>query len=232
MMLKIPLAALLLSCLSLSAVAQTPVTMSDDMADERGANTLPLRKEAQPPGQGGQAQQMMKEARVELERAALALKGAEADKHSDAVHNAQQALLQFEESLGQLHQSIPGYVPLSLATSLHEQVSRTLLLLESDMAAATLSMHELSLRVTDLSAEADLLIGRSLLGHDRIKLGLISNVLITADGRIEALIVDRMGPNRDRQVTIEWIDVSIEGTNLVANIDFAEAEKRPDYVAD
>ncbi len=175
---------------------------------------------------------MMKEARVELERAALVLEQAEAYKHSDAVLNAQQALLQFEESLDQLHQSIPGYVPLSLATSLHEQVSQTLLLLRSDMAAATLSMHELALRVTDLSAEADLLIGRSLLGNDRVKLGLISNVLITAEGRIEALIVDRIAPSKNRQVTIEWIDVSIEGTNLVANIDLAKAEKLPDYIAD
>lgn len=231
MMSKISLAALLLSCLSLPAVAQTPVTMSHDMVDERGANTT-LREEAQPPGQGGQAQQMMKEARVELERAALVLEQAEAYKHSDAVLNAQQALLQFEESLDQLHQSIPGYVPLSLATSLHEQVSQTLLLLRSDMAAATLSMHELALRVTDLSAEADLLIGRSLLGNDRVKLGLISNVLITAEGRIEALIVDRIAPSKNRQVTIEWIDVSIEGTNLVANIDLAKAEKLPDYIAD
>lgn len=188
------------------------------------------RRESQPPEQSGQAQQQMKEARVELERAAIDLEVTEPD--DEVVTTARDALNSFEQSLEQLHQSVPGYVPLKLATSLLDQVSSTLALLDSDLAAAATSMHELALRVTDLTAEADLLIGRPLIGISGEKLGDISNVLITAQGRVEALVVDRMEPSKDRQFAVEWSTVVIRGPNLIAPITEHEADKLPDYTAD
>jgi conjugal transfer/entry exclusion protein len=74
---------------------------------ERNANTSETRREAQPPEQSGQAQQTMKEARLELERAALALEAAQAGERIEAVSVAKEPLAQFEESLGQLHSPFP-----------------------------------------------------------------------------------------------------------------------------
>jgi len=222
-MFRILLALLLAGLVCSLSQAQSPNPSTPLLAAEP-------RREAQPPEQSGQSQQMMKEARAELERTALELKAAVAAP--DALTAAREALVQFQQSLEQLHQSVPGYVPLELATSLNRQVSDTLELVISDPEAASASMLELALRVTDLTAEADLLIGRSLLGADGAKLGNISNVLITAQGRIEALIVDRTAPNKDQQFAVEWTDVSVQGTNLVTDLTPAQTDRLPGYVAD
>ena len=224
-MLRKPAALLLMGCWTVAAAAQSPGPSPVGIEAE-------TRREAQPPEQSGQAQQMMKEARLELERAAVALEASGAGERSNAVSMARESLAQFEESLGQLHQSVPGYVPLELATSLQDQVEQILALLDSDIAAASLSMHELALRVTDLTAEADLLVGRILLGTDGVKLGIVSNVLITADGRIQALIVDRATTSKNQQFVVEWSAVTIEGSNLRTGLGAVEADKLPTYVAD
>jgi hypothetical protein len=229
---RIHFALLLLGCWPLTAAAQSSAPMPASIEAKRDTNTPETRWEAQPPGQSGQAQQMMKEARIELERAALALEAAQPSERIAAVSVAKESLAQFDESLGQLHQSIPGYVPLELATSLQEQVAQTLALFDKDAAAASLSMHELALRVTDLTAEADLLVGRTLLGTDSVKLGNVSNVLITADGRIQALIVDRLASSKNQQFVVEWSAVVIEGLNLRTALGSAEADKLPTYIAD
>lgn len=232
MMFKMHLVLLFVGLCPFAAAAQSPAMMPPSIEAERDANASETRSEAQPPEQSGQAQQMMKEARVELERSALALEAADANERSKAVLIARESLAQFEESLGQLHQSVPGYVPLELATSLQEQVARTLALLNSDTIAASLSMRELVLRVTDLTADADLLVGRTLLGTDGIKLGLISNVLITADGRVQALVVDRKTLSKNQQFVVEWGNVSVVGPNLLAKLSITEADKLPNYLAD
>lgn len=189
-----------------------------------------VRSESQPPEQSGQAQQMMKEARLELERAAHVLETSASKGVPDAARVAGEALHQFEQSLDQLQQSIPGYVPGELAASLREQVSHSLKLLDVERTAAATSMLELSLRVTDLTAEADLLIGRPLIGAHARELGNISNVLITADGRVRALVVDRLPPSSDRQFTVEWGTTSVHGTSLVTDLTVSDTDKLPDYV--
>lgn len=187
-------------------------------------------REAQPPEQSGQSQQMMKEARAELERSAVALQVS--PKTAAAQVAAREALVEFEESLDQLHQSIPGYVPLELATSLHEQVTETLLLVDANTPAAAVSMLELALRVTDLTAEADLLIGRALIGSGGAKLGTISNVLIAEDGRIEAIVIDRTAPSQDQQFVVRWKDVSISGVDFLSEMTPAETDRLPGYAPD
>jgi sporulation protein YlmC with PRC-barrel domain len=93
-------------------------------------------------------------------------------------------------------------------------------------------MHELALRVTDLTAEADLLVGKTLLGIDDVKLGNVSNVLITADGQIQTLIVDKAASSKNQQYVVEWSAVTIEGLNLRTGVGAAEADKLPTYIAD
>ncbi len=229
---RISVAVLFLGCWTFAASAQSPVPMPSGIEAGTNANASETRRESQPPEQSGQAQQMMKEARIELERAALALETAQPGERERAVATARDSLAQFEESLGQLHQSVPGYVPLELATSLQEQVTQTLVLLDSDTAAASMSMHELALRVTDLTAEADLLVGRTLFGAEGVELGLVSNVLITADGQIQALVVDRRASGKNQQFVVEWSSVSIQGSDLAAQLGTTEANKLPNYVAD
>lgn len=185
--------------------------------------------ESQPPEQSGQAQQMMKEARAELERSALALQVLPVTPAARA--SAIEALMQFDQSLDQLHQSVPGYVPLELATSLEEQGTETLRLVDADASAASISMLELALRVTDLTAEADLLIGRALIGVGGVGLGTISNVLITEDGRIEAIIIDRSAPSQDQQFMVSWRDVSVKGVNFLSELTAAETDRLPGYPA-
>ena len=172
----------------------------------------------------------MKESRIQLERAALKLDLEDETGLEDALRSARNALEEFEVSLEQLDQSLPGYVPLELATSLSEQVDAARLLLDTDRAEAASNMHELVLRVTDLTAEADLLIGRPLLGRSGQALGDISNVLITADGRVQALVIDRRGAGTDRQFTVEWRTVSIRGANLTADLAEDDLLELPDYV--
>jgi sporulation protein YlmC with PRC-barrel domain len=224
-MIRILTATLLAMALGNSCLAQSP-----DLAVTTATQHNQSLLEAQPPEQSGQAQQMMKEARAELERSAIELEGTPAT--AAAREAAREALVQFDQSLDQLHQSVPGYVPLELATSLHTQVRETLRMVETDTAAAAISMQELALRVTDLTAEADLLIGRALIGAGGAKLGTISNVLITEDGRIEAIVIDRTAPSQDQQFVVSWRDVSIIGVDFLSELTAAETDRLPAYPED
>ena len=219
------LALALLSTVS-HATAQAPTIMDRPVTRDDGS-----RAESQPVGQSGQAQQMMKEARVELERAALALADIGPSDRAEAIRAARDALSQFEQSLEQLDQSIPGFVPPDLAKSLLEQVSATFGLLDTDTDAAQASMLELTLRVTDVTAEADLFLGRTVLGPDGNTLGRISNVLITPDGRMQALVIDRTDLGTRSQFIIEWSSVTIEGTDLIAEIGQGQSQDLPDYLS-
>lgn len=223
---RILYALLLALTLSEPSLAQSP---GPALPTDTAQHNESLR-ESQPPGQSGQAQQMMKEARAELERSALTLQVSPVTP--PARVSAKEALVQFDQSLDQLHQSVPGYVPLELATSLREQVTETLRLVDADAPAAAVSMLELALRVTDLTAEANLLIGRALIGSGGAKLGTISNVLITENGRIEAIVIDRMAPSQDQQFVVSWRDVSVRGVNFLSGLTAAESDRLPGYPAE
>lgn len=218
---------LLLLAVQASAVAQTPATPQQ----APGAAALQAAREAQPPEQSGQAQQLMKEARVELDRAADALDSTVPASAASQIGEARDALEQFDQSLDQLDQSVPGYVPRALADALHTQVTLAEQLLNSDPAAATDLMREMALRVTDLTAEAALLIGRELLGSDGAPIGNISNVLISPRGRILALIIDRAAAGSNRQFTVSWAKVTVRGRTLNAGMARTDTDRLPDYIA-
>lgn len=192
------------------------------------------RRESQPEQEGGQAQQTVKEARVELERAAIGLEQADRAGLPNALQDARASLDQFEEGLEQIRQSLSGQISLGLAESLARQLERTRLLLDSDAQTAALSMHELSLRVTDLTAEADLLIGKALVGSDGKWVGDVSNVLITSNGRIRAIVIEQGGGlgSGERQVALEWAEIGISGTQLTVNMTADQVFKLPGYVAE
>lgn len=195
------------------------------------ASPLPATREAQPPEQSGQAQQLMKEARVELDRAADALDALGNADGAQPIVAARNALEQFDQSLEQLDQSVAGYVPRALADALHAQVVQATQLLESDPTAATDLMREMALRVTDLTAEASLLIGRVLLGSDGEPIGNISNVLISPRGRILALVIDRAALGSNRQFTVNWAEVTVRGRTLNASMAKSDTDSLLDYVA-
>lgn len=223
-----PLFALaLLFAVPVSASAQSPIATQNRSAAAAIASDQP--RESQPGEQSGQAQQSMKEARAELDRAADALDALKGDEAMTRLVDARNALDQFDQSLDQLDQSVPGYVQRELADSLHDQVARAMDLLDSDPIVAAEVMRELALRVTDLSAEANLLIGRPLMGPDGETVGNISNVLIDGQGRILSLIVDRIGAGRNLQFTVGWEDVTVKGRTLNALILQSATEDLPDY---
>lgn len=209
------------------ALAQT----DDAPAATPATSPLPATREAQPPEQSGQAQQLMKEARVELDRAADALDALGDADAAQPIVAARNALQQFDQSLEQLDQSVPGYMPRALADALHAQVVLATRLLDSDPAAATDLMREMALRVTDLTAEASLLIGRVLLGSDGEPIGNISNVLISPRGRILALVVDRAARDSNRQFTVNWAEVIVRGRTLNASMAQSDTDSLPDYIA-
>ena len=218
--------------LSAPATGQHPSASQAQIAGQQLPNAEQERKESQPEREGGQAQQGVKEARVELERAALRLERADQNKLADALRDARLSLDQFDQSLEQLSQSLSGKISLQLAESLQQQTDDTRRLLDSQPDRAATSMHELSLRVTDLTAEADLLIGKQLLGTDGEWLGVVTNVLITGDGRIQALVIEQGGePGMgERQVALEWSQIGVSGRNLSVNMSPEEAFRLPGYV--
>lgn len=221
------LAAVLVLVFQVQTMAQMPGPSEQGPA--LAPSSLDDARESQPAEQSGQAQQLMKEARVELERAADAVDASRRDNGALQLVAARNALDQFDQSLEQLDQSVPGHVPRALADALHAQVASVMWLLDSDPGAATDLMRELALRVTDITAEADLLIGRVLLGSDGETVGNISNVLISAEGRILALVVDRLPPSSTLQFTVDWEDVTVRGPTLNAAMPQSDTDRLPDY---
>lgn len=221
------LAAVLVLVFQIQTMAQMPGPSEQGPA--LAPSALDDARESQPAEQSGQAQQLMKEARVELERAADAVDASRRDNGALQLVAARNALDQFDQSLEQLDQSVPGHVPRALADALHAQVASVMRLLDSDPGAATDLMRELALRVTDITAEADLLIGRVLLGSDGETVGNISNVLISAEGRILALVVDRLPPSSTLQFTVDWEDVTVRGPTLNAAMPQSDTDRLPDY---
>jgi hypothetical protein len=91
------LLTLLLTGMPVVVLAQSPAPTPSSTVDQH--THAEARSETQPPEQSGQAQQLMKEARIELERAALDLEVAGTSDLTHAVLTSREALVQFEQSL-------------------------------------------------------------------------------------------------------------------------------------
>ena len=85
-----------------------------------------------------------------------------------------------------------------------------------------------------LSAGSDHLVGKSVMSAQGKEIGTIKDVLVTPDGKVEALVVTAGGTAGmgGKQVAVTWDKVALKGDQVTVNMSDQEASKLPEYKSD
>jgi sporulation protein YlmC with PRC-barrel domain len=149
------------------------------------------------------------------------------------------ALDQFDQALTQYGESSQDEQVQEQVTQLQAQTQQARDQLQNDPQGAMdtidqLTQAALTLPQSEIPAEADLIINTQLVSSDGEQLGEISNVLVTSDGQVEAILVSRGGALGlgGSDVAVPWDQIQIQGDQTVVNMTQDEVEQLPDYVTD
>ncbi len=149
------------------------------------------------------------------------------------------ALDQFDQALNQYGQSNPDEQVQEQITQLQAQTQQARDQLQNDPQGAMdtidqLTQAALTLPQSQIPAEADSIMDRQLVSSDGEEVGQISNILVTSDGQVEAIIVTRGGALGlgGNDVAVAWDQIQIQGDQVVVNMSQDEMEQLPEYVTD
>jgi sporulation protein YlmC with PRC-barrel domain len=83
----------------------------------------------------------------------------------------------------------------------------------------------------DIPAEADAIVGRQVVTRTARKRARCSDVLVTADGQVEALLIERGGALGlgGQQVAVTWDQLQLQGDQITINMTQDEIEQLPEY---
>ena len=121
-------------------------------------------------------------------------------------------------------------------TQLQSQSAQVRQQLQEDPQNAGQDLQELAdsamqLQTASIPAEADAIMGRQVVTSDGEEGGEVSDILITSDGQVEALLIKRGGALGlgGTQVAIPWTEVQLQGDQIVVNATRDEMEQMPEY---
>jgi len=97
----------------------------------------------------------------------------------------------------------------------------------------SLANAALQLRVATIPAEATGIVGRTVVSLDGQEAGEIENLLITAEGRVEGLVISRGGALGlgGQTIAIPWDQVQMQGDQVMINMMLDQIRDLPDYQA-
>ncbi|HVG49363.1 MAG TPA: PRC-barrel domain-containing protein, partial [Rubellimicrobium sp.] len=120
--------------------------------------------------------------------------------------------------------------------SLQQQSEQVRQQLQDDPANAGEGMSELAqgamqLQTASIPAEADAIMGRQIVTADGEEGGEVADVLITADGQVEALLIKRGGALGlgGTQVAIPWDQIQLQGDQITVSATRDELRDMPEY---
>jgi sporulation protein YlmC with PRC-barrel domain len=194
----------------------------------------------QSPAEGDTAQGI-EGAAAELEQAAQDLSQADQETIEQARSRAQQALDGVEQALQEkagdsdATENIQGQVQSARQQLQDEpQAAAETLRNLAESARSLQQSQELQRQQADIPAEADRIIGKKLVSEQGEEIGEISNVLVTTDGQVEAVLIKQGGAlgMGGRQVALTWDQMQLQGDQLTVALTPEEVEQLPEYQAD
>lgn len=103
---------------------------------------------------------------------------------------------------------------------------------EQPAAGAQPAAADANMQMPDIPADADNLIGKQLVTSAGEEVGEVADVLVTADGRIDAILIRRGGVlgMGESHVSLKWDQIGIQGDQISTTLTADEIEAMPDYV--
>jgi sporulation protein YlmC with PRC-barrel domain len=148
---------------------------------------------------------------------------------------ATQALDQFDQALAQVGEQGVQQIQPQVA-SLQQQSQQVRQQVTSNDGNAGQGLQELAqsalqLQTASIPAEADAIVGRQIVTSDGEEGGEVADVLITADGQVEALLIKRGGALGlgGTQVAVPWDEVQLQGDQIVVNATRDQLRDMPEY---
>ena len=234
---SISFAALALVLWSMPALAQQP---ADPNAPPPAGTEQPAGGD-QGGGGGGEVQQMLTGVVQRLRDAGQQLQGGDQAVIGQAGQSARQALDDLQGAMQQMQQGgqAPGQDQMN---QIQQQIDQARGELDSNPQQAGGTITQLADRMQqfagpqqpEIPPEADRIIGKTLVTSAGEEAGEVSDVLVTADGRIVAVLVDQGGVLGvgERKVALAWTQIQLQGDQLQVNMSADEIGQLPEYKVD
>lgn len=224
----------------------TPGFAQDQPASQGETTTQQVPQQAQPQA-GGQQSRMLMDAQNQLQQAAQQLQEADQQNLQQAQQQAQQALDNYEQALQQ-HAQSGGQQAQDQVEQLQPQIEQARQQLQQSPQEAGQTLQQIaqsgqqmqggdqtaSVPQPELSAEADRLVGKKVMGSDGEETGEIADALVSPDGKIEAVLVETGGALGvgGKQVAVAWDQIQVEGDQMKVNMTSDQLDQMPEYVTE
>jgi sporulation protein YlmC with PRC-barrel domain len=100
----------------------------------------------------------------------------------------------------------------------------------ADQASETIGVQQQA----NVPAEADRIVGRTVVTSNGDEAGEVADVLVTSNGQVEALLITRGGVLGlgEQQVMLPWDQVQLQGDQLMVNMTAEQIDALPEYTTD
>jgi sporulation protein YlmC with PRC-barrel domain len=191
-------------------------------------------------GQAGGTAQQLTDAQNRLQQLAQDLQQADKQSAPQIQQQAAQALDDLEQAVRQIQGSPEGQQAQDQVSSLQRQISDARAQLKQDPQQAAQSLEQLAndagemaaiQQQAEMPADADAVVGKPLMSSGGDEVGDVSDVLVTGEGKVQALLVDSGGAlgMGGRQVAVQWAQIQVQGDQLTVNMSQEQIEQLPEY---
>ena len=185
---------------------------------------------------GGDPMQALTQAGQQLQQVSQQMQGGEGGDQQQMQTQATQALDQFDQALQQASQAPEGQEAQEQITALQQQSEQVRQQIQDDPQNAGQGLQELAdaaaqLQTASIPAEADAIMGRQVVTADGEEAGEVRDVLITSDGKVEAVLIERGGALGlgGTQIAVNWDQIQLQGDQIMVNATRDEMEQMPEY---
>ncbi|MBF0394296.1 MAG: PRC-barrel domain-containing protein [Alphaproteobacteria bacterium] len=239
-------AALTLAAGGVAAQQQDPQAQPLPQAGPPTTQTQPQPHGGPMMRQGQQAGQQLSQAQQQLQQVSQQMQ-QNPGQAQQLQPQARQALDQLQQAVQQLRQSPAGQQAQQQIQQLEQQIQQAQQQLQQDPQQAQQQIQQVAQSAQNLqqqigqgagggpqaqiAASADNLIGKTLTNQQGEDVGEVSDVVVTPQGQVQAVVIDRGGALGlgGKQVALQWSDLSIRGDQLMVNMSDDQIAQLPEY---
>jgi sporulation protein YlmC with PRC-barrel domain/ElaB/YqjD/DUF883 family membrane-anchored ribosome-binding protein len=177
----------------------------------------------------------MRDIQTRLQQAAQQLQQADAATADQSKADARKALDDLQQAL----QGEGGQLAQDQADQMKQRIDQARQQLDTDPQQAAVTIQQLAqstqqLQMAGQQAEippdADRIVGKKLMAAGK-EAGEISDVLVTSDGKVAAVLVKAGGALGvgGKQVAIPWNEIKIQGDQVTVNLSADQIDAMPEY---
>ncbi len=227
-------------CLAISVLALS--TSAFAQTQQPAPAPAPATQTPAPPPGGG-AQGAMAEIQQRLQDLSRQLQPGTTANMEQVRGDADRALNDLQQAMQNMRQEGNQAVSQDQLDSLQDQIDQTRTQLTTDptqagqmfqMLADAAQQVGMAQPQPEIPAEADRIIGKQLVTLAGEEAGEVTDVLVTADGQVAAVIVERGGVLGlgGSQISLPWDQIRIQGDQLSVQMSADQLDAMPEYVTE